>query len=181
MKSEIQGNGRFNIPEALKRDHDEARSVLACAIAEPGPIGKAAMRVAQLCLPHFEQEENIVFPVFGLLHDLASGDVSPEMADVLPLIYDFHVNHMARQHQSLDAAIEALRQAARAEECTQFTLFADKLQVHERLEAEVVYPAVIVIGKYLRASLAELSRPRSSGLRIRRHSPRSVGLRASDI
>ena len=160
MNPEFQRHQQFPIPAALRLDHDELRAVLVCATAEPGPIGKAAMRLAQLCLPHFEQEENIVFPVFGLLNELASGDVSPEMADLLPLIYAFHAGQLGKEHQSIDAAIKALLQAARAEDCAQIVEFANKLQVHEQVEDAVIYPAVVLIGKYLRQRLW-----RRSGLR----------------
>jgi len=165
MRAVFRLKGQSDIPEALMLDHDEARAVLACATAEPGPIGKAAMRVSRLCLPHFEQEERIVFPVFGLLQDLAVDDVRPEMADVLPLIYEYHVGRARRAHRSIDAAIEELLQTARAEECPQFAEFARKLQIHERVEDEVVYPVVTLIGRYLRAGLKMQSKRRSSGPR----------------
>lgn len=165
MRAEFRRKGQLDIPEALMLDHDEARAVLACATAEPGPIGKAAMRVSRFCLPHFEQEEKIVFPVFGLLPDLALGDIRPEMADLLPLIYEFHAGYARSTHRLIDGAIEALMQAARAEGCAQFVEFASKLQIHERVEDEVVYPVVVLIGRYLRASLVPHSGQRASNYR----------------
>ena len=178
MKPEFQRHGNFAIPAALRLDHDELRTVLVCATAEPGPIGKAAMRLAQLCLPHFEQEEHIVFPVFGLLNELASGDIRPEMADLLPLIYAFHAGHLSKEHQSIDAAIGALLRAAQAEDCAQVIEFANKLQVHEQVEDAVVYPAVVLIGKYLRHRLGRRSDrrwPGSAGTWRSRYAAAQVG------
>ena len=74
MNTKYLSNGIFDVPEALRLDHDEIRAELARATMESDPIGKAAMRVARYCLPHFEHEEKTVFPAFGLLHDLALGD-----------------------------------------------------------------------------------------------------------
>ena len=165
MRAEFRSKGQLDIPEALMLDHDEARAVLACATAEPGPIGKAAMRVSRFCLPHFEQEEKIVFPVFGLLPDLALGNIRPEMADLLPLIYEFRAGYARRAHRLIDAAIQGLLQAARAEGSAQFAEFASRLQIHERVEDEVVYPVVILIGRYLRASLEPHFGPRVSNYR----------------
>ena len=173
MKPEFQR--KFAIPQALKVDHEELRAALVCATAEPGPIGRAAMRLAQVCLPHFEQEEHIVFPIFGLLDELAAGDIRLEMADLLPLIYAFHTGHLSKEHQSIDAAIEALLHAARAEDCAHIVEFASKLQVHEQVEDAVIYPAVAVIGKYLRHRLggrSEQSWSESDGLW---HAPYTAG------
>jgi len=178
MKPECQHHGKFAIPEALRLDHEELRTVLVCAMAEPGPIGKTATRLAQLCLPHFEQEENIVFPVFGLLNELASGDIRPEMADLLPLVYAFHAGRLGKEHQSIDAAIKALLHAARAEDCAQIVEFANKLQVHEQVEEAVIYPAVVLIGKYLRHRLGRRSGrrwPESAGTWRSRYATRRVG------
>lgn len=162
MKAEYQSQGRSGIPEALRVEHAQIRSVLAGLVADPGPIGAAALHLARLCLPHFEQEESLVFPVFGLLRELATGEVRAEMADLLPLVSEFQARHMGREHQMIAASIQALQQAARAEACAQVIEFVDRLQVHERIEDELIYPSVVLVGKYLRAALGRQPRPRPS-------------------
>jgi hemerythrin HHE cation binding domain-containing protein len=155
LNSKFLSNGIFNVPEALRLDHDEIRAELARATMEPGPIGKAAMRLARYCLPHFEHEEKAVFPAFGVLHDLSLGEVRPEMADILPLISDFSARHdaLASQHQSIVSAVEALLQAANKEKNREIADFAYNLRVHEKIEDEVIYPTVILIGNYVRERL----------------------------
>ena len=155
MNSKFLSNGIINDPESLRLDHDEIRAELARATMEPGPIGKAAMRVARYCLPHFEHEEKAVFPALGLLHDLSLGEVRPEMAEVLPLISAFSARHEAlgNQHQSIISAVEALLQAANKEKNREIADFAYNLRVHERIEDEVIYPTVMLIGNYLRERL----------------------------
>jgi len=160
MKPEFQRNGKSSIPEALRLDHADLCAALAGIAADPGPIGAAALRLARLCVPHFEQEEHVVFPVFGLLRDLATADVRPEMAELLPLISEFHASQVGREHQMIVAAVQALQQAARAEDCSQVLAFTNRLQDHERIEDEVIYPAVNLVGKYLRLSLGHPARPR---------------------
>jgi hypothetical protein len=111
-------------------------------------IAKAAKRVAQLCLPHFEHEERIVFPVLALLPYLGSENLRPEMMDVMPLISDFRAKHDAinDHHQLVLAAIEELLQAAHKEKNREFAEFAYKLQVHQGIDDEVIYPTVVLIG-----------------------------------
>jgi hypothetical protein len=151
MSSILSWNGKLHAPDALLRVHDEARAELVRAIMEGGRIAKAAKRVAQLCLPHFEHEERSVFPVLALLPYLERGNLRPEMMDVMPLISDFRAKHdtLNDHHQSILAAIEDLLQAAHMEKNREFAEFAYNMRIHERVEDEVIYPTVVLIGTYL--------------------------------
>jgi hypothetical protein len=149
-------NGKLNVPKALLRGHDEARAELVRATMEGGRIAKAGKRVAELCLPHFEHEEKGVFPVLALLPYLEQGNLRPEMLDVMPLIHNYRAKHDAinDHHQLIVAAIEDLLKAAHKERNREVAEFAYSLRVHERIEDEVIYPTVVLIGKYLQEKLA---------------------------
>jgi hypothetical protein len=149
-------NGKLPVPNALLLGHDEARADFVRATMEGGRIAKAATRVAQLCLPHFEHEEATVFPILALLPHLERGNRRLEMMDVIPLISDFKARHDALydHHQSIASAIEELLQAAHREKNREIAEFAYNLRVHERIEDEVIYPRVVLIGKYLQEKLA---------------------------
>jgi hypothetical protein len=155
VKPKLQWDGTWNIPAALRFSHDEMRAGLVKATNEPGRIGDAAVTVARLCLPHFEQEEKAVFPVLSLLYDLAFRDVRHEMAAVLPLVSTFSEKHEAldRQHEAIGTAIEALLHAAHREGNREIAEIAYGLKVHEKVEDEVIYPAVMLVGKYVREKL----------------------------
>jgi hemerythrin HHE cation binding domain-containing protein len=157
MNSNLLSDRTIKDAAALRLDHDEIRAELARATMETGPIGEAAMRVARFCLPHFEHEEKTVFPALSLLHDLSLGEVRPEMAEVLPLISDFSARHKAlnNQHQSIISALEALLLAANREKNREIADFAYNLRLHERIEDEVIYPTVMLIGNYLRERLTQ--------------------------
>ena len=149
-------NGTLTVPKALQRGHDEARAELVRASLEGGRIAKAGKRLAELCLPHFEHEEETVFPVLALLPYLEQGNLRPEMLDVMPRIYKFRAKHDAinDHHQLIVSAIENLLKAAQKEKNREVAEFAYNLRVHERIEDEVIYPAVVLIGKYLQEKLA---------------------------
>ena len=156
MGSTIPWNGRIHTPKSLRLSHDEARAEFVRGSMEGGRIGAAATRLAEVCLPHFEGEEKYAFPVLGLLPDLMKGLVRQEMADVLPLISDFSAKHEAldRQHESIKSAIDELLVASQREKNRDVAEFAYNMRVHERIEDEVIYPTIILIGNYLRARLA---------------------------
>jgi hypothetical protein len=64
MNLKYAWNDQRNISAALTQEHEDIRAELVTATMEPGPIGKTAKRVAQLCLPHLKLEEETAFPVF---------------------------------------------------------------------------------------------------------------------
>lgn len=152
MGSIINWNGKLDVPKALQRDHDEARTEFVRAGTEGGRIARAGKRVAQLCLPHFEHEEKSVFPVLALLPYLVSENLQPEMMDVMPLISDLHAmqDAISDHHRAIVAAIDELMQAAHKQKNREFAEFAHNLKNHEDIEAEVIYPTVMLIGNYLR-------------------------------
>jgi hypothetical protein len=156
MGSIINWNGKLNVPGALQRDHDEARTQFIRARMEGGRIAKAGKRVAQLCLPHFEHEEKTVFPVLALLPYLAPENLQPEMMDVMPLISELRAKHdvIIDHHQSILAAIDELMHAAHKHENREFAEFAHNLKNHEDIETELIYPTVILIGNYLQEKFA---------------------------
>ena len=124
---------------------------------EPGLVGEAASRVAQLCLQHFDVEERSVFPAFALIHEVILANLHPEKVRILPLIEQFNRAHdvLARQHKAMVEAVEALWEAAYEDGNTEVAEFARRLRKHERLESEVLYPAVLMIGKFLQEILPE--------------------------
>lgn len=155
MYSKFEWQGMFRIPEALKLGHDEVRAELVRASSMSGRIGEAAARVAGLCLPHMEREEETVFPVFGLLRDLASGQVRPEMVDVLPLISKFSAwrDTLGDEHYSIAPAIQGLLLAAHEEGNREIVEFTYCLRMHEKMEDQVIFPTVLLIGNYVQERL----------------------------
>ncbi|MBI2960586.1 MAG: hemerythrin domain-containing protein [Betaproteobacteria bacterium] len=155
MNPKMRVYSKIDAPKALLLGHDEVRAELVRAATEYGPVGLAAKRLAQICLPHFEREEKCVFPVLALLPHLARGELRPDMASVLPLVSDFTARYDAigMQHDSIHAAIDDLLQAAHREKKREFAEFAYNLRVHERIEDEVIFPTVLMIGQYLREKL----------------------------
>ena len=155
MYSKFGRQGIFKIPEALRLGHDELRAELVRASSMSGPIGDAAARVASICLPHFEREEETVFPVFGLLRDVSVGSVRPEMAEVLPLVAAFGNwrDSLDDEHLTIAPAIHGLLLAAHKEDNREIVEFTYALRMHERLEGDVIFPTVLLIGNYVQERL----------------------------
>jgi predicted hydrolase (HD superfamily) len=155
MNAQLLSCGKLEIPEALKHDHSVLAAELIRAISEPGQIGIAAERVAQLCLPHFAEEEESVSRATGLLHDLATDRERAGMATMAPIIARFSAQHIAMrdQHQPITAALEALLQEARKEENMAIVGLVYKIKYHEKIENQVMYPTLLFVDRSVKQSL----------------------------
>ena len=77
------------------------------------------------------------------------------MAEVYPHT-DWLKNNLATlmaEHATIGSAVQDMLQAARAAGRTDYIEFAEKLVNHLRMEEEVMYPAAILVGEYLRLLL----------------------------
>jgi len=139
-------------PRSLKLEHEELHAQLARATKAGGATGEAAKTVAKALHPHFLKEEEYALPPLGLLPILAEGkslpeiDVAVEMTDRLKA----DLNHMLLEHKEIVAALKALTEAAKLEGKDEFVHFAEKLTLHAQTEEEVLYPASILVGQYLK-------------------------------
>jgi hypothetical protein len=149
---------KFNVPKTLRLDHDEIRLELARASMQAGRVGHAAQRLEEVCLPHFEKEEKTVYPAFSLLHDVALSGVRSDMAAVLPLVFHCTAWHDAflTLHETIISAAEELRLALHEEQGDAFVHLIENLLSHEKIEEEVMYPAVIWMGHFMRERLEDV-------------------------
>jgi hypothetical protein len=126
-----------DIAEMLRHDHDDIRAALAKATKGPNPIAGAAKRLAELCLPHFELEEKVVFPVLARMHDLALREyLAEELVDVQQEIADLCRQHKdyATQHHSIDSEVKTLLQTASRKGSEEAADLGRMIWNHERFE-----------------------------------------------
>ncbi|MBP7868828.1 MAG: hemerythrin domain-containing protein [Firmicutes bacterium] len=146
---------QFRIPESLELEHEELHLVLSGALEIEGEMGADARAVANVLHPHFVKENTYAMPPLGLLRVLFEGDVTPEMANVLPLVDRLKADmpEMLSEHKAIVSAVQRLRDAAAASGLDEYVRFADRLKVHAQTEEEVLYPASVLVGEYVRTRL----------------------------
>jgi hypothetical protein len=147
----------FLIPKPLKTEHAELHADLVDATRAGGRVGEAAKEVAKRLHPHFVREEQFAMPPLGLLAALAKGAVAAGMADVLALTdrLEAELPAMLAEHKDIVAALGDLVAAAKAENKPKHASFAEKLMLHARTEEEVLYPAALLVGRYVKLSLGK--------------------------
>ncbi len=147
----------FAIPAALQAEHEELHRDLAAITKLPGKTGTAAQRVAKLLHAHFTSEEEFALPPLGLLVPLARGPVSPNMAKITAVTdrLKAEMPRMLEEHKAIVGALGELEQAGKAEGHGEATAFAHKLKLHAANEEQVLYPAAILVGEYVKLKSAK--------------------------
>lgn len=158
------------IPSPLKAEHDELHAELVSATKVPGDVGEAARAVAKLLHPHFVKEEEYALPPLGLLSALAAGEPAGDARDVIVMTERLKADlpAMLVEHRAIIAALEKLVRVAEAAHDRASVHFAEKLMLHARTEEEVMYPAAILVGKWVgeHAKSAIEKTPRRKGAAV---------------
>ena len=142
----------FTIPSPLKLEHEELHAELVRATQTGGRVGEAAKGVARVLHDHFVKEEEFALPPIGLLSSLARGEVDDSMKSVFGMTdrLKAELPKILEEHKAVVAALEKLIVAAEAEKKPEHARFAKKLMLHAQTEEEVLYPAAVLIGEYLK-------------------------------
>lgn len=142
----------MKVPPSVRREHEELHAELARAEREPGRVGEAARALARILHPHFLREDEYAVPPLGLLPRLGRGDVTPDMASALPLLARLRdeMPLMLEEHRAIRGAVQVFAEAAEAEGAEDDVRLARELKLHAQFEEEVLYPAALLVGEFLR-------------------------------
>jgi len=143
------------MPDSLRVEHEQLRADLDQAIRIGGRIGEAARALQSVLQPHFRREDDNVFLGLGLLRSVAEGKVTAGMYELVVKAEQLksELPEMLAEHDQIRKALERLGQEATKEGRPQVAYFAAKLLQHARIEEEILYPAAIVLGAYLKSLL----------------------------
>ncbi len=143
---------QFNIPKPLKEEHEVIHEQMQRAISEQGAVGIAAQNIAKILHPHFVKEEEFATPPLGLLTDLAKGLITDEMKPVWDMTerLKLELPQILKEHDMIKAAIQKLISASKVENKPEYEELGKKMILHAQTEEEVLYPAAILIGEYLK-------------------------------
>lgn len=149
--SERERSAMLHTPESIAREHGELHETLARAAGEGGEIAAAAGELEGALAPHFKREEEIATPPLGLLPALAQGGATAEMRSVLSMTdaLERELPQMLREHEVIRAAVTKFRATAERNGHQDYVRFADNLAAHAREEEEILYPAAILVGRYV--------------------------------
>jgi hemerythrin HHE cation binding domain-containing protein len=140
------------IPRTLRAEHRELHHELARAAESGGRTGEAARQVAALLHPHFVKEEEFALPPLALLAAIAKGKPVADAGSVIAMTDRLRTQfaELVREHDEIVRALQNLIATAKADERPDIVRFAEQLVLHAETEEEVLYPAAILVGEYLK-------------------------------
>jgi hypothetical protein len=105
-------------------------------------VARAARRLAQICLPHFELEEQVVLPIFALLTQAAAGEnARPPGLEARLTAFHREQERFQRGHEAIARAAEGLLEAAYKEGNREATELSHMFRNHERIEDDLALAA----------------------------------------
>lgn len=142
----------LHTPQSIATEHRELHETLANAVNEPGELGAAARKLEEVLAPHFRREEEIATPPLSLLADLAQGAATSDMRAVLSMTdaLEKELPQMLREHEAIRQAAGEFGAASAKAEREEYVRFAEHLAAHARQEEEILYPAAILVGRYIK-------------------------------
>jgi hypothetical protein len=140
-------------PSSIVEEHGELHRQLDEALASGGETAIRAKAVAELLLPHFKAEEAYALPPLGLLQAIVNDQPLPpeRTRDAIQMARELqnHYRQMIDEHRQIQAGLLALASTARQEHKPRVVAFAEALMLHAQNEEQVLYPATLLVGKYL--------------------------------
>ncbi len=151
----VSTSSEFKIPGSLSAEHSELHEQLEAAVKSGGATAEAARLVEERLAEHFKKEEQYALPQLGLLKELAEGKTSPEMKPAVEMADKLKAEmpQMMAEHKAIVEALDGLAAAATKENKPDVVHFTEKLKLHAQNEEEILYPAAILIGDFLRLRL----------------------------
>jgi len=142
-------------PQSLLREHQKLHDDFAKAAHLPGAAGAAAERVGRILQSHVRKEEAYALPPLGMIADALKPSPGPDAREAAILADELqsHLADMLAEHRMIVGALEEFIAVARQSDNIEFADLALALIAHIRLEEEVLYPATLMLGQYLKMKL----------------------------
>lgn len=144
-----------SIPRAILTEHDELHAELERATKLPGRLGEMARTIADVLHAHCEREEELALRPLGLLGLLVEGALPADAATAARRSDRLRVElpRMVEEHRAITKALDRLIDVALDENHFEVATFGEHLKQHVLMEEQVLYPAAILIGDFIKLRL----------------------------
>lgn len=146
----------FETSYVLSAPHADFLMQLEKAADAPGQTGATARVAADLIRPHMVVEEKVILPFLGYTQGVAGGQIPTDpqilvrlqsLAAELPRLMD--------SEKEVVSALVDLFAAAEEEGQPEISRLAERMIWHQTSDAEVLYPAAVMVGYSVHAQTAE--------------------------
>jgi hypothetical protein len=154
-KAAIAQPSHLAVPQSIRFEHAAIVERLAKEAAKSGVSAAIAQEALVFIKAHFAKEEEFVFPPLGLLDQIAAGETpsDSEKKSAIDMIERAKASKdsLHDDHIRITSMMNDLIQAATRANEPDLIVFAGNVAAHNLGESEILQPAVLMIGDYLRA------------------------------
>ncbi|MGX1501206.1 hypothetical protein [Roseibium aggregatum] len=143
-------------PYVLSAAHEDFLMQLEDVAGVPGQIGTAARAAADLMRRHNETEEAVILPFLEVAETAVSGTMTGEPERGLTRLRADLPQIMDGQEEVVIALVE-LFAAAEEQDRSDISRLAERIVWHETGDAEILYPAAVLVSSSIEASTDEAS------------------------
>jgi hypothetical protein len=142
----------MRVPAPISAEHHECQLELERAATAGGMTGAAAKEAARLLNDHYVKEAAFALPPLALLKRLAKGESDDAMPEAEKLTDQLaaEMPEMLKDHYAIVQALNRMSDAADSEGLPEYLRLAEKLIAQSRMREDVLYPAALLVGRYLR-------------------------------
>jgi hypothetical protein len=143
------------VPQSLRTEHAQLIETLTELAQRHDNVANAAQAALTILKPHLAKEEEYVFPPLGLLPALSDGQISSGMRDAVTMADKVKAERdvLFKEHTRITEALNSLIAAAEQDKQPALVAFARSAALHSLDEVEVLQPAAILVGEYVKARL----------------------------
>lgn len=151
-KTLTQFPGKPDVPSSIIETHASLLKQVHQMTFYKDSSSHVAIKLESFMQHHFKDEENFIFPLLGLLPLLAKEQLPEQNDDIIRLSENVksELSHMSAEHQLINAYINELKQASTIENLPEISAFENEVLKHAKSEEEILFPASILIGDYLK-------------------------------
>lgn len=139
------------MPASILAIHADLLKKTSALTLHHDSTGRAALKLRELLIHHFGEEERYLLPVLGLLPGLSKEKIPSDIEGTLRHVdwYKQNTNHLEAEHQFIRALTSELVAAAATDGHQEAAELEAALHQHAAEEDEIIFPAVRVTGLYL--------------------------------
>lgn len=143
---------KLKVPKAIIHGHANIILELNEVLAVGGEIAEKAKQLRDAMVPHFKKEEEYALPPLGLL--LAFTDekweINAEEAIKMAENLELRLAEMKNDHSDIIDVLNQLKSLGEKEHNYIVKMFVKTVALHIEMEDEVLYPATLLVGNYLK-------------------------------
>lgn len=143
---------KLKVPKAIIHGHANLIIEMSEVIAIGGEIAEKAKQLRDTMVPHFKKEEEYALPPLGLLIAFSeqNWEINAQEAIKMAENLQLRMEEMKQDHTNIRATLNELKILGEREGNFIVKMLVRSLTLHMELEDEVLYPATLLIGNYLK-------------------------------